>query len=317
MSSNASTTITVTFIHPRGAGKFPVEIGPGLTGKQAIDELIKAGFIGPESAARPYLLQLQRTSTSLPLGASLVDSGVKDADVIAIVQPSEGAMPALSPQELRRRLAFDAKVAGGLHSQYLSVRGYTSLENVRAGKVSSPTDAEAGRVVLYEATYAFPMLADEGRSLERAVARFDLLAGGSYPLSAPSVQIVSQPLPWSPHIHRQTGSFCIGSGWNQARGKMLLAQLMVHLMRILNFDEPRHSDAGYCQPAYGYWASTLKYGPLHPELVYPVLPAAITHCVPERPAGFRPLADQPVFRVPTSPAHEVPSTCSFSPVGRH
>lgn len=89
MSDN--DTINVTFLHPRGSNKLSAEIGVDVTGEKAIGELVEADFIDRPNDRFPYSLQLQRTSASLPLSVRLVESGVKDGDVIAVTQPSEGA----------------------------------------------------------------------------------------------------------------------------------------------------------------------------------------------------------------------------------
>jgi len=87
----SENNITVTFTHPRSSSKLAVEIGTGLTGEKAIEELVKAGFIEASPAGDAYSLVIKRTSRNIPLSVSLVDSGVKDGDVVAIVQASEGA----------------------------------------------------------------------------------------------------------------------------------------------------------------------------------------------------------------------------------
>ena len=70
---------------------------------------------------------------------------------------------------------------------------------------------------------------------------------------------------------------------------MLLGQLMVHVAKLLNFDEIPRTDnyGGYNREAAEYWRSELHRQPINPQLVYPPLPAEISS-VPDpviRPKG--------------------------------
>jgi hypothetical protein len=74
---------------------------------------------------------------------------------------------------------------------------------------------------------------------------------------------------------------------------MLAAQLVTHVMRLLNCDEPdRGSEYGGWNPAAAHhWRTVLRKRPLNPDLRYPVLPADITHAVDDEKSGFRPADD--------------------------
>lgn len=92
MSNNkASNLIPVTFLHPRGGKEFGADIGPDATGQQAIDGMIAAKFIEPAGPKESYALQLTRTGKLIPLNASVVASGAKENDAIAVVAVSAGA----------------------------------------------------------------------------------------------------------------------------------------------------------------------------------------------------------------------------------
>lgn len=91
MTTATNGKITVSFLHPRDSREFKAELGPGTTGKQAIDGLVKGNFIEVPNATRAYALQLQRTGASIPLSASLVSAGVQDADIVAVTETSAGA----------------------------------------------------------------------------------------------------------------------------------------------------------------------------------------------------------------------------------
>lgn len=219
-------------------------------------------------------------------------------------------MARLSPQELRTRLAFDFKVIRGLKSPVLGpVRGFATAEDARRGKDATDADGEAGRATIYVAEFRFPILIGPGPTTPRATCRIDLLAGGHYPFSAPAATIISRPLPWSPHVLPAVGSVCLGDSWAQARGRMLAAQLVVHVMHILNCDEPDRGPfyVGWNGDAIRYWRTTLDGKPLNPDIQYPALPADITHGIEDPSAAFTAapaaaVAAAEVAFVPAAPA---------------
>ena len=90
-NTQSSNIIPVTFLHPRGGKEFSADIGPDTTGQKAIDGMIEAKFLEPAGAREAYTLQLTRTEKNIPLGASLVASGAKANDVIAVVVINAGA----------------------------------------------------------------------------------------------------------------------------------------------------------------------------------------------------------------------------------
>jgi hypothetical protein len=189
-------------------------------------------------------------------------------------------MARLTPAERSDRLALDYRTTVRLASPALaSIRAFGSEAELKVGREVTPVEAEAGRAAIYVVEYTFPILVGPGPTTDRAVARFDLLAGGNYPFSDPSAAILSRPLPWSPHVQSANGVVCIGDGWRTARGRMLAAQLVVHVMRLLNCDEPDREPwyTGWNAAAVRYWRTTMGCRPQNPDLQYPALPAEITH----------------------------------------
>lgn len=73
---------------------------------------------------------------------------------------------------------------------------------------------------------------------------------------------------------------------------MLAAQLLVHVMRLLNWDEPDRGAhyVGWTPAAARYWRDVLHARPISPDLEYPVLPAEITHGVESEDSGFQAIA---------------------------
>jgi hypothetical protein len=70
---------------------------------------------------------------------------------------------------------------------------------------------------------------------------------------------------------------------------MLLAQLVVHVARLINFDEPGADSSAdhWNASAVHYWRTTLSGGPYLRDLTYPRLPAEITHGVTDASTVFR------------------------------
>ena len=83
--------IEVTFLHPRDCREFKAEVGGGMTGQKAVDELVKAGFIEAPSANATYAFQLQRTGKMIPLSSTFGSVGVQAGDVIIVTEISSGA----------------------------------------------------------------------------------------------------------------------------------------------------------------------------------------------------------------------------------
>ncbi|MBI5511417.1 MAG: hypothetical protein HY903_21880 [Deltaproteobacteria bacterium] len=115
------------------------------------------------------------------------------------------------------------------------------------------------------------------------------MTGGNYPYTSPTATVLSRPFPWTPHVHPQTGMVCMGEAWRLSVGRMLFPQLIVHVMHCLNFDEPDRGPkyVGWNAEAINYWRQKLHTQPLHPDLLYPVLPLELTHGIPAAGSGMR------------------------------
>ncbi len=210
-------------------------------------------------------------------------------------------MGRLDQAGLRSRLAFDWKVLRDMRSAHLgAVRAFASADEARANRDLTARDAEAGMATCYQVEYRLHIPVGPGQFVPAAFVWFDLLAGGNYPFTPPAVTCVSQPLPWSPHVNSGNGFVCLGDAWPRAQGRMLAAQLVVHLMRLLNWDEPDRGAhyVGWSPTASRYWREVLGGRPISPDLEYPVLPAGLTHGVEDEDTGFqalttfRPLVDE-------------------------
>lgn len=193
------------------------------------------------------------------------------------------------------RLAFDYEVTSALHSPCLDeVRAFSSYEEYRAGRDISAAHGLEGRATFYFVKFNVPTLAPGGRTITGVGICFDLLAGGNYPYTPPAVTVVTRPIPWSPHFGLASGAVCIGNIWALLNGRMLFPQLLGHLARLLNFDEPAGTPELLWQPdAELYWHQVLKCRPISPDLEYPVLPTELTHveAVPSESEQFAAIDD--------------------------
>lgn len=197
-------------------------------------------------------------------------------------------MTPLSQEALRSRLRFDFEVLSRLSAPWLQVLGFETYPDLLAGRraIAPGTPQAAPPYVL--ARYDFATLSGPGRTRRPTVVAFDVLAGGNYPFTAPSVTVIP-PLPWVPRVHPTAGVVCTGGAWGEAGGRQLLAHLLIQVARILNLDEPHSgTDLGFQPDAARYWQSTMGGRPIHPGLAYPPLPVDLTHGAPAPRPRFRP-----------------------------
>ncbi|HEX8335483.1 MAG TPA: hypothetical protein VF621_02065, partial [Pyrinomonadaceae bacterium] len=113
----------------------------------------------------------------------------------------------------------------------------------------------------------------------------NLQANKNYPFSEPGCYVESR-MPWSPHFLKGR-PICLGEIWQQAQGTMLLGQLLVHIAKLLNFDEVARGGGyvGYNGEAIEYWKRVLGYQAITKNLPYPELPPEIIH-TPTPKKGF-------------------------------
>jgi hypothetical protein len=184
-------------------------------------------------------------------------------------------MDSLTADELRSRLSFDYQTVMLMSCPMMMVEPYRNLDDLlaRRNMITSPEDGYLA--VHYRAKYKLNTLVGPGRYSNETTVRFDLFADTGYPESEPACFVIDSELPWSPHFHPEL-SVCTGPIWEEADGNMLLGELMVHVAKLLNFDEPYSLDVepGYQPDAAKYWENELNQRPIS-KLVYPPLPVRI------------------------------------------
>lgn len=79
-----TNTLDVTFLHPRTDRECKAEISVDLTAQQAVDELVKAGFLDAPEQHSWYALDLVRTGRTIPLSTAITSAGVRDGDQLRV-----------------------------------------------------------------------------------------------------------------------------------------------------------------------------------------------------------------------------------------
>jgi len=206
-------------------------------------------------------------------------------------------MAKLTSEQRDDRLRFDYQVASQMQSPIMNVMAYRSIEDLRAQRNPITAVAEGHLAKHYLAHYNVKTLIGPDRHSSSTSVHFDLLAGGNYPLSEPKCWVISDKLPWTPHFNTNH-PICIGEMWEASRGRMLFGQLLIHVAKLLNFDEiPRSATyGGYTPEAAAYWRTKLNMQPITPDLVYPVLPDWTASKPITVQDLVKPVASSPVFQ---------------------
>lgn len=179
--------------------------------------------------------------------------------------------------DLQSRLRLDYQVVMHMRSPLMIIEAYRSADDLDLRRNLIVSLEEGQLATYYRVDYQIKTLIGPGRYSNKTTVRFDLFADNNYPISQPSCFVIDSDMPWSPHFY-QDQPICIGDIWADAEGSMLLGELMVHVAKLLNFDEPEYEDpdyTGYSPEAVDYWVSELGRQPVTRNLRYPVLPELV------------------------------------------
>jgi hypothetical protein len=190
-------------------------------------------------------------------------------------------MAQLTPEQRQDRLRFDYRVATQMRTPVMSVTAYRNADDLAARRNPVASEDEGHEATHYLVDYYMKTLAGEGRFLNKTSVMFDLLANGNYPYTPPTCFVVSKPIPWTPHFTEDRPICTDDDLWVDARGRMLLGHWLVHVAKLINFDEIPHSGGGtiyggYTPDAARYWFDHYKQKPITPDFPYPPLPAWIS-----------------------------------------
>lgn len=206
----------------------------------------------------------------------------------------------LTPEERRTRRSLDFVLMSRTWTSLWSWRAYNKQSAWLAGAPPITLEAEGARATFFVVEFRFPVLCGPGQFMPGVTVTFST-SSRDYPFMTPVVWVVSRPVPWNMHFSA-SGVVCLGSLWAEARGRMTLPQLVLHVVKLANFDEPRDVHGGYNAAALAYWATTLGYRPAS-RLRYPTLPTSLydgTLTVPPPPPKCaRPTVagSPPAFRI--------------------
>jgi hypothetical protein len=209
-------------------------------------------------------------------------------------------MAKLAPEQLKSRLKFDYLVAMKMRSPVMNVTAYRNADDLEKRRNPIVKEDEGHLATHYLVDYFIRTLVGPDRYSKKTSVMFDLLAGGNYPYTVPGRIVIDSELPWSPHFAKKL-PICIDEPmWNESRGTMLFGDLLVHVAKLLNFDEALHEPdyVGYNPEAVKYWRTQMDLKPIDPHLHYPVLPEDLVNNVRNVPASI--LTD--LFEVLPDPA---------------
>lgn len=183
-------------------------------------------------------------------------------------------MRKLSPEQLKTRLQMDYQIVSQMHNPLMSVTAYRNAADLDKRRNPIVSDDEGYLATHYLVTYFIRTLVGRNDYSPKTSVKFDLLANGNYPYTYPGCWVTKSPMPWTPHF-KKGAPICIdGDYWEDMEGNMLLGELLVHVAKLINFDEiPRSENyGGYDPAAAAYWREELGQKPLTPNLPYPALP---------------------------------------------
>lgn len=225
-------------------------------------------------------------------------------------------MAGLEKDDLRSRLLLDYRVALRMQNPLMQVTAYRNIDDLKKRRNPIASDQEGHLATHYFVDYQIRTLVGRGIYSDRTGVHVDLHAANNYPFSEPGCWVVEGKMPWSPHFIKGR-PICLGEIWQQARGTMLLGQLLVHIAKLLNFDEVARGGGyvGYNGEAIEYWKTVLGYQPITKHLLYPELPGEILYTAPASPEPQRAFVRKGLTRgaVQAQPGQPIPakSTSGF------
>ena len=184
--------------------------------------------------------------------------------------------------DIRPRLLLDYKIVSGMKSPLMNVATYRNVYDLRKRRNPIISLDEGHLATHYLVDYNIKTLVSRDVYSDRTTVYVDVLANTNYPFEEPVCWVIESKMPWSPHVRKTDGWICLGPLWQQAQGAMLLGQLLVHIAKLLNFDEaPRGPDyVGFSGEAIQYWKNVLGYKPITRNLPYPQLPLHLLYDPP-------------------------------------
>lgn len=182
-------------------------------------------------------------------------------------------MAKLTAEQLKTRLKLDYQVVVKMRSPLMSITAYRNVDDLEKRRNPVVSEAEGHLATHYLVDYHIRTLVGRDEFSDNTSVKFDLLANGNYPYTIPGCFVISSRMPWTPHFRAGVPICTDHNMWEDSRGSLLLGDWVVHVAKLLNFDEiPRAENYGGLNPeAARYWREKLNRRPLN-NIDYPPLP---------------------------------------------
>lgn len=184
-------------------------------------------------------------------------------------------MAKLSPDELKSRLMLDYRVCQRMFGGVFTGEAYRTTSDLEQRRNPITSVQDAGLAVKYRIDFQVKTLIGRGPTADHTIFGFDLEVG-NYPYNEPYAWLISSHVPYSPHF-KASWPICTGNGWEQANGHMLLGELLVHIAKLLNWDEKNIVNEEWQRDAIKYHRKVYKGRPITPGLRYPVVPVDLLY----------------------------------------
>lgn len=193
-----------------------------------------------------------------------------------------------------QRRTLDFKILRDMACASFEAEAYKSDVDRRARRNRVNDEAQAGQVSKYRFVLRVPTMVD--RDVFAPVTEVGVDTDvPDYPMKEPATSILSNHTPWSPHF-KQGLPVCVGGEfWLPKRGHVTLGHLVVHLQRLLNWDEKGRGPGyvGWNGAAVAYHREKYKGAALDPTFTYAKLPDWVFGTAANKPIEFTFLGLQP------------------------
>jgi hypothetical protein len=181
----------------------------------------------------------------------------------------------LTPQQLQARRRGDFTILNEMVCPTFGFTAYRSVPDLHVRRRPITSAAEGEHATAYLLDLRIPTLIGKDNLRESTQIGIDTNVSG-YPQQEPNTFVLSRPVPYSPHF-REGAPVCIGEYWADMKGRVLLGHLVVHIARLLNWDEVGRGRGyvGWNGEAIAYHKKVYGNRPLNPEIAYPALPASV------------------------------------------
>lgn len=194
-------------------------------------------------------------------------------------------MRRLNPSQIKARRQGEFSVLAQMESDAFQFNAYRSVPDLMADRNPITNVADATEASAFELFFNIPTLIGPGVFRDTTCIGANIAVEG-YPVTEPATFLLDSDVVYSPHF-APGRPVCLGSMWTSRKGNVLLGHLVVHLARLLNWDERARSGGyqGWNGEAIEYHRRTYGASQLNPNIVYPVIPASI-YGIEDEPSSF-------------------------------